>query len=134
MSGLEGRLRAYFLCLAGSVLFLVLFALAPSFWIAVACAVFLSATTVAINITGQTIVQSTVEGELRGRVMSLWGLITRSGPALGALLLGWVSGFMGFQWPILAAAAITGAAVFYVIGKRGTMRAGLAAQLTEAAP
>ncbi len=128
MGRLERMLRAYFFCLAGSAIFLALFAVSASFWVAVACSVFLSGTTVAINITGQTIVQSTVKGELRGRVMSLWGLITRSGPALGALLLGWLSGFMGFQWPILAAAAITGVVAFYVIGKRQAIAAGLTAR------
>ena len=126
MSGFQRLLRAYFVCLGVSAIFLFLFALSTSFWYAVGCTVFLTGATVAINITGQTIVQSTVDGELRGRVMSLWGLLNRSGPAVGALLLGWLAGFLGFQWPLLGAAAIVSLVSLYVISKRGVMTAGLA--------
>ena len=64
-------------------------------------------------------VQSSVRGELRGRVMSFWGLINRSGPAFGALLLGWIAGYWGFRWPMLSAVAVTSLVCCYVISKRG---------------
>jgi hypothetical protein len=53
--------------------------------------------------------------------MSLLGLFTRSGSAWGAVLLGWMSGFMGLQWPILAA-AVTALVAVLVISKRHVIR------------
>jgi MFS family permease len=70
-------------------------------------------------------VQSSVRGNLRGRVMSLWGVTNRSGPALGALLLGWMAVHIGFQWPILLAATLTGAVGIYVWSQRRAMQAAL---------
>ena len=106
-------------------MFLTRFLATTNFWFAVGCAVFLSTSQVGVNIAGQVIVQSTVRGELRGRVMSLWGLLNRSGPAVGALLLGGVSGYVGFQWPMLAATAISGTVAAFVISKWGAMRQAL---------
>jgi MFS family permease len=37
---------------------------------------------------------------MRGRVMSLYGLIFRGGPALGALGAGIISLQLGLRWPI----------------------------------
>ena len=72
-----------------------------------AAAAILSGAQMGTSITAQVVVQSSVEGHLRGRVMSLWGVTNRSGPALGALLLGWIAVHLGFQIPILLAAALT---------------------------
>ena len=36
-----------------------------------------------------------------GRVLSLWGMITRAAPAMGALAYGVSSEFLGLQWPVL---------------------------------
>ncbi|MDP6428559.1 MAG: MFS transporter [Rhodospirillales bacterium] len=120
----EALLRAYFICLAASLFFLALFAATHNFWFAVGCAVFLSVATVGMDITSQVMVQVTVRGELRGRAMALWGLFSRSGPAVGAVLLGWLSGFFGFQWPILAAAVITAVVGFHIFSKRKEIGAG----------
>ena len=125
MTRMTSLLRAYFISVGGALVFLTLFASTTNFWFAVGCAVFLSSSQVGINITGQVIVQTTVRGELRGRVMSLWSLLNRSGPAIGALMLGSVSGYVGFQWPILAAVAITAVVAAYVATKWGAMRQAL---------
>ncbi|MBT5047680.1 MAG: MFS transporter [Rhodospirillaceae bacterium] len=45
----------------------------------------------------QTLMQHAVEGGLRGRVMSLYGLIHRGGPALGAVTMGAMAELMGIQ-------------------------------------
>lgn len=77
-----------------------------------------------MDITSQVMVQVTVRGELRGRAMALWGLFSRSGPAVGAVLLGWLSGFFGFQWPILAAVVISAVVGFHIYSKRKEIGAG----------
>jgi len=80
------------------------FALSPAFWIAtVAIAVFgfvLIATSVALH----TAVQLGLEPELRGRVMSLFGLVFRSVPAVGALAVGALAELAGLRLAMLTAA------------------------------
>ena len=66
-------LLAYFISMGGSLLSLTLFVATSNFWFAVGCAVLLSTSQVGVNVAGQVIVQTTVRGELRGRVMSLVG-------------------------------------------------------------
>jgi MFS family permease len=124
----EALLRAYFICLAANLFFLALFAATHHFWFAVGCAMALSVAMVGMDITSQVMVQITVRGEFRGRAMALWGLFSRSGPALGAVLLGWLSGFIGFQWPILAAVAITALVGYAIFARREAIRAGLEAK------
>lgn len=125
MTRMASLLRAYFICVGGSLLFLTLFVSTINFWYAVGCLVFLSAAQVGVNVAGQVIVQSTVRGELRGRVMSLWGLLNRSGPAIGALMLGGVSSYLGFQWPMLVAIAVTAVVAAFVLSKSRAMRRSL---------
>ena len=55
----------------------------------------------------QILLQLSVEPEMRGRVMSLYGLIFRGGPAVGALLMGVTSEAVGLRWPLAAGAALT---------------------------
>lgn len=122
LTRMETLLRAYFLSVCGSLFFLALFVSTSNFWFAVGCAVFLSTSQVGVNVAGQVIVQGTVEGQLRGRVMSLWGLLNRSGPAVGALVLGGLSSYAGFQWPSLVAVAICGVVAAFVFARRDAIR------------
>lgn len=122
MTRMATLLRVYFFSVGGSILFLTLFVSTNNFWFAVGCAVLLSTSQVGVNVAGQVIVQTTVRGELRGRVMSLWGLLNRSGPAVGALMLGGVSGYAGFQWPSLVGIAITAVVAVYVLKRRDAIR------------
>ncbi len=122
LSRMGSLLTAYFLCIFSSLLFLTLFVSTSSFWFAAGCVVFLSTAQVGVNIAGQVIVQSTVAGELRGRVMSLWGLLNRSGPAVGAVMLGGISSYAGFQWPTLVAVAICAVVFVGVFIRRDAIR------------
>lgn len=58
------------------------------------------------GIATQQLIQLNVSDELRGRVLSLFGMIFRAGPALGALFMGWVADFAGLSWPVGIGAAI----------------------------
>ena len=60
--------------------------------------------TVTTSITCQTLLQNTIDGHVRGRVMSLYGMAMRAGPAIGALALGAMSERVGLQWSVLGAA------------------------------
>jgi MFS family permease len=53
-----------------------------------------------------SIVQACVKGELRGRVLSIYGLIFRGGPALGGLVMGWIAETTGLRLPVAAGGVI----------------------------
>jgi len=64
----------------------------------------------AMVITGvgaQTLIQASVEPQMRGRVMALYGMIFRAGPALGAVLMGSLSERFGLRLPLAVGAAIS---------------------------
>lgn len=95
---------------------LIAFASASNFWFAVAC-LFVVGASMSASATGiMTLVQASVEPSMRGRVLSLYGLVFRGGPALGALIMGWVAHFVGLRWPVI------GGAVFCIALWAWTMR------------
>lgn len=55
------------------------------------------------GVATQTLLQSATAPDFRGRMLSLWGLITRACPALGALALGAAGEAFGLRLPTLAA-------------------------------
>jgi MFS family permease len=55
----------------------------------------------------QTLMQNAVSGEMRGRVMGIYWMIFRGGPALGALALGAASELFGLHWPLAAACILS---------------------------
>ena len=81
-----------------------LFATTERFLVAIVCMAFIGFATVATSITCQTLLQNTVDGHVRGRVMSLYGMAMRAGPAMGALALGAMSERIGLQWTVLTSA------------------------------
>ena len=78
----------------------VLFTSTTTFWVAVVAMVFVGFARLIGGVAGQTLIQSAVEEHLRARVMGIYGLIFRGGPALGALIMGGLSESMGFRGPI----------------------------------
>jgi predicted MFS family arabinose efflux permease len=65
----------------------------------------------------QTLVQTSVDEAVRGRVLSLFGLVFRSGPAIGALLMGLASELVGLRWPLVIG-ALLGALAWAIVWKR----------------
>ena len=61
-------------------------------------AAYFAGASVALSGTGtQTLMQNVVDGAMRGRVMSLYGMIYRGAPAFGALIMGSASEVVGLQ-------------------------------------
>ena len=92
-------------------------ALSPSFWMAIIAVMSGGFGMVVAGVGTQTLMQTSVDEAVRGRVLSLFGLVFRSGPAIGALLMGLVSELIGLRWP-LAAGALIGAVAFAVVWRR----------------
>ena len=70
--------------------------------------VFLAGTAMTISgIGAQTLLQAAVDIRMRGRIMALYGMIFRAGPAVGAVLMGSVSGRFGLRLPLAVGALIS---------------------------
>ena len=55
---------------------------------------------------GQTLVQAAVVAPMRGRVLGIYGIIFRGGPAVGALVMGALSEWSGLRWPVAGGALL----------------------------
>lgn len=95
------------------------------FWFSVLCLVFGGLTMVVSGVAAQTLIQVAVPRLMRGRVLSLYGLIFRGGPALGALGMGFASEWVGLRPPLLAGALITTLFWSVVWRRRGRIAASL---------
>jgi predicted MFS family arabinose efflux permease len=102
------------LMVAGATL---VFAISPSFWIALTAAAAGGFAMVTAGVGTQTLVQTSVDEAVRGRVLSLFGLVFRSGPAIGALLMGLASELVGLRWPLVIG-ALLGALAWAIVWKR----------------
>jgi hypothetical protein len=56
------------------------------------------------NVSAQSLVQNTVDGAVRARVLSLFIVFAHGMPALGAIIMGWIASLAGLQWTIGAGA------------------------------
>lgn len=71
------------------------------FGIGLICAAAIGATASLHGISVQQLAQTAAAPEMRGRVLALWGLITRACPALGAIMLGAAGEAYGLRIPTL---------------------------------
>jgi len=112
-----------------NVLFLGLavlgFAIAPVFWAALVLVCASGFAQVVVGIGEQTLVQNAAEPHMRGRVMSLYGMIGRAGPSVGALIMGSLAELFGLRWPVLGGAAVTLLLWLWLLPRRHGMAAAL---------
>jgi MFS family permease len=71
------------------------------FAVGVVCIAVMGAATTMHGISIQTLLQNSASSAMVGRVLSLWGMITRAAPAIGALTYGASSELLGLQLPVL---------------------------------
>ena len=109
-----------------STLFLLIFSSTSHFWLAALACVFMGCGLVAYNIGGQVLIQTALVGEMRGRVMSLWSLVNRGAPGLGALTVGALSTEWGFRVPLMGAAALIGIVWLVYLPRRRSLLSALA--------
>lgn len=102
-AGLTRTVIVSVLCMAVAV---AAFTLTDVLYLGAAALVVAGFFMVATGVGSQTLVQLAVDGSMRGRVMSLHGLIFRGGPALGAVWMGVLSEFAGLRLPVAAGAAL----------------------------
>jgi len=79
----------------------VVFSLTDWFPLALAAMSVAGFSMVACGVGTQTLLQSAVDEAMRGRVLALWGVVFRGGPAIGALIMGALSGQFGLAPPLM---------------------------------
>jgi len=91
------------------------FTASDRFYLALPC-VFVAGAAMTITGTGaQTLIQAAVDARMRGRVMALYGMIFRAGPAVGAVLMGSASERLGLRLPLAVGAVVSCA--FWVLAR-----------------
>lgn len=78
-----------------------------NFALALACVFIAGAAMTVTGIGAQTLIQAAVESGMRGRVMALYGMVFRAGPALGAVVMGAFSERFGLRLPLAVGAALS---------------------------
>jgi len=117
------RLVAWVVFVLG--LALLAFTATNVFWLAVPCVALTGFAMVIIGVGEQTLLQNAVDGTIRGRVMSIYGMISRGGPAVGALVMGWASSWVGLRWPVAVGALLCLATWLWALARIGPMSAAL---------
>jgi predicted MFS family arabinose efflux permease len=110
---------------AAAVGAIVVFGTIHYYWVGLACSAVLGWCVTTIGIGAQILLQTAVRGEMRGRVMSLWSIVVRAGPALGAQIAGRASESWGFQTPLVALALIFIVPLSFIIFRRGRVAANM---------
>jgi MFS family permease len=101
------------------------FALAPSLWLAVLMVGLAGGGMLIAGAGAQTVVQTALDEAMRGRVMSLYGLILRGGPAIGALVMGAAADLVGLRAPLALGALLALAAALWLFHGRAKIGAAL---------
>jgi MFS family permease len=96
-----------------------------SMWVAVPAVAVFGFCMSASGISIQTLVQLSSDGNMRGRVMGLYGLIFRGAPAIGALAAGLASAQFGLRWPVFFGALLVIGACYWTYRSRTRIAAAL---------
>jgi predicted MFS family arabinose efflux permease len=109
---------------------IIAFTATDNFVIALPCVFVAGAAMVVTGIGAQTLIQASTDRAMAGRVMALYGMIFRAGPALGAVLTGTASVHFGLRLPLALGAAVSCACWALTLNRRRA----IVASLEEAAP
>ena len=94
-SAITGLANVVLVCTLIMSLAILAFTTTEAFYLALPC-VFVAGAMMTITGTGaQTLIQAAVDARMSGRVMALYGMIFRAGPAVGAVLMGTLSEYLG---------------------------------------
>ena len=84
----------------------ILFAATENFWVGMIGASISGAAMVISGVAMQSLIQRAADPSVLSRVLSLYGLCFRAGPAAGALAMGVASEFIGLRAPVLLGACL----------------------------
>lgn len=136
MTGLGAMLGGFWLAQRGQVvgltarvvlailllgLSLIGFAATNLFAFALICLFVTGFAVIIIGVGEQTLMQNAVDPAMRGRVMSLYGMIGRGAPAIGAIGMGALAEVFGFQAPVLVGAVMLLGLWWWAVHRRDAM-------------
>lgn len=116
-----GMTRIVISALLLGIVSLFAFTATQSFIFGLVCVSFIGAAIVVGGTGTQILMQNAVDGAMRGRVMSLYGMVYRGGPALGAFAMGSAAEFIGFQSALACGGVIGAGALVWVFRQRKIM-------------
>ena len=73
-------------------------------WLAVFFLMIVGGFMLAGNVGAQSLIQNSVDSDVRARVLSLFIVFAHGLPAIGAVIIGWVASFVGLQITIACGA------------------------------
>jgi len=121
----QGMVAVYIVCSAGTVGALLAFSMAPTMLLALPIIALVGFFLISAAICAQTLVQLNVPDQMRGRVMSVYAIIIRGGPAFGALIMGLAGDVWGLRVPLVVAMAFLALAVGMVSIRRRQLASSL---------
>jgi predicted MFS family arabinose efflux permease len=131
-AAIPGLANVVLICTLVMSLAILAFTLADAFYLALPC-VFVAGAMMTITGTGaQTLIQAAVEPGMSGRVMALYGMIFRAGPAVGAVLMGVLSEYLGLRFALALGATVSGSFWLATRFQHKRMAAGLECPSTGA--
>jgi len=104
--GVEGLTRLLISAIIIIALAVIAFTATDIFWFALLCTVVAGYAVTLIGVSEQTLLQNSVDNAMRGRVLSLYTLIARGCPSIGALMMGYLASYFGLQLSVAGGAAI----------------------------
>ncbi len=114
------RLRYLMLAQAGFSVFSLASALAPAFEVFAMLMVPIGFCAVTTMVTANTMVQSSLDAAVRGRVMALWALVVMGGTPIIGPLIGWVGQAAGPRWTV--AVGVLGVGAMALVSAAWVMR------------
>jgi predicted MFS family arabinose efflux permease len=107
-SAITGLANVVLVCTLIMSLAILAFTATDALYLALPC-VFVAGAMMTITGTGaQTLIQAVVDDRMSGRVMALYGMIFRAGPAVGAVLMGTLSEYLGLRLALALGAIVSG--------------------------
>ncbi|HVH78344.1 MAG TPA: MFS transporter, partial [Stellaceae bacterium] len=86
---------------------IIAFTATDVFAMALPCVFVAGAAMVITGIGAQTLIQASTDRRMAGRMMALYGMIFRAGPALGAVVMGTASVHLGLRLPLAVGAGVS---------------------------
>src|SRR5437763_440444 len=124
-SAITGLANVVLVCTLIMSLAILAFTATDAFYLALPF-VFVAGAMMTITGTGaQTLIQAAVDARMSGRVMALYGMIFRAGPAVGAVLMGTLSEYLGLRLALALGAIVSGSFWLATRSRHKCMAAGL---------
>ncbi len=105
-NGIKGLTNITIVNILFMALALFLFAMSDLLWLGCVMSAVAGAAFIIMSVGNQTLIQAAVEPELRGRVISVYGMVAQDVPAVGAMMMGGFAEHFGLQLPVAIGAGV----------------------------